>query len=93
MNNKKESLLFIESCFRNIQHEKEISKNLKLIQNTVKREYGISLDISILDNKKSFFGMCIYPSTGEIEMLTKAMMSAPNSKVKYNDLEKLHSFS
>ena len=90
MNNKKESLLFIESCFRNIQHEKEISKNLKLIQNTVKREYGISLDISILDNKKSFFGMCIYPSTGEIEMLTKAMMSAPNSKVKYNDLEKLH---
>lgn len=90
MNNKKESLLFIESCFRNIQHEKEISKNLKLIQNTVKREYGISLDISILDNKKSFFGMCIYPSTGEIELLTKAMMSAPNSKVKYNDLEKLH---
>ena len=90
MNNKKESLLFIESCFRNIQHEKEISKNLKLIQNTVKREYGISLDISILDNKKSFFGMCIYPSTGEIEMLTKAMMSAPNSKVKYGDLEKLH---
>lgn len=90
MNNKKESLLFIESCFRNIQHEKEISKNLKLIQNTVKREYGISLDITILDNKKSFFGMCIYPSTGEIEMLTKAMMSAPNSKVKYNDLEKLH---
>lgn len=90
MNNKKESLLFIESCFRNIQHEKEVNKNLKLIQNTVKREYGISLDITILDNKKSFFGMCIYPSTGEIELLTKAMMSAPNSKVKYNDLEKLH---
>lgn len=90
MNNKKESLLFIESCFRNIQHEKEVSKNLKLIQNTVKREYGISLDISILDNKKTFFGMCIYPSTGELELLTKAMMSTPNSKVKYGDLEKLH---
>lgn len=88
---KRESLLFIEQCIRNIQYERDIAKNIKLIENAVKREFGISLDISIVDNNKNrFFGMCIYPSSGEIEMLTKALMSSPNSKLKYSDLEKLH---
>lgn len=88
---KRESLLFVEQCIRNIQYEKDIPKNLKLIENAIKREFGVSLDISIVDNSKNrFFGMCIYPSSGEIEMLTKALMSSPNSKLKYSDLERLH---
>lgn len=90
MKSKKESLLFVEQCFRNIQYEKEIPKNIKLIENSIKREFGISLDISIVENKNKFFGMCIYPSSGEIELLTKALMSAPDSKIKYSDIERIH---
>lgn len=90
MKSKKESLLFVEQCFRNIQYEKEITKNIKLIENSIKREFGISLDISIIENKNRFFGMCIYPSTGEIELLTKALMSTPDSKIKYSDIERIH---
>lgn len=90
MGNKKESLIFVEECFKNIQYEKEISKNIKLIENSIKREFGISLDINIVENKNKFFGMCIYPSPAEIDTLTKALMSAPTSKVRYSDLERLH---
>jgi hypothetical protein len=87
---KKENVLFIEECFRNIQQEKEVDKNLRLIQSAVKREFNISLEISILDNQKQFFGMCIYPSMNEIELLTMAMMSNGDGKVKFSDLENIH---
>ena len=84
---KKESLLFVEECFRNIQHEKDISKNLKLIENAIRREFDIKLSISIIDNKKQFFGMCVYPSVEEINMLTKMLLE---TNVRMADVEKLH---
>ena len=77
---KKESFLLVEECFRNIQQNKNISKNLNLITSAVKREFNISLEIHILDNKKQFFGMCVYPSMNEIELLTMAMMSNGDGK-------------
>ena len=85
--NKKESLLFVEECFRNIQHEKEVSKNLKLIENAIRREYGVNLKISIIDNNKTFFGMCVYPSVEEINALTKLLLE---TNVRMADVEKLH---
>ena len=84
---KKESLLFVEECFRNIQHEKSVDKNIKLIENAIKREFDISLDISIMDNKKQFFGMCVYPSQEEINMLTRMLLE---TNVKMAEVEKLH---
>ena len=84
---KKESLLFVEECFRNIQHEKSVDKNIKLIENAIKREFDITLDISIMDNKKQFFGMCVYPSQEEINMLTKMLLE---TNVKMADVERLH---
>ena len=84
---KKESLLFVEECFRNIQQEKEVSKNLRLIENAIKREFDIKVNISIIDNKKQFFGMCVYPSPEEINMLTKMLLE---TNVKMADVEKLH---
>ena len=64
---KKESLLLVEECFRNIQQEKNITKNIRLIESAIKREFDIKLKISIIDNKKQFFGMCVYPSPEEIQ--------------------------
>lgn len=87
---KKENILFVEECFRNIQQEREIVKNVKLIENAIKREFGIQLTISIIDNEKQFFGMCIYPSMNEIEMLTMAMMANGDGKIKFSDLENMH---
>jgi hypothetical protein len=84
---KKESLLFVEECFRNIQHEKSVDKNIKLIENAIKREFDITLDISIMDNKKQFFGMCVYPSQEEINMLTNMLLE---TNVKMADVERLH---
>jgi hypothetical protein len=88
---KRESLIFVESCIRNIQHEKDINKNIRLIESAVKREFDIQLDISIIDNKKTFFGMCIYPSPDEIDTLTN-MLIQPLSKTgtKFSDVEKIH---
>ena len=87
---KKENILFVEECFRNIQQEKEVDKNLRLIESAIKREFGIQLSVSVLDNKKQFFGMCIYPSMNEIELLTKAMMANGDGNIKFNELEKIH---
>ena len=90
---KKESLIFIESCIRNIQQEKEINKNIRLIQNAIKREFDIPLEISIVNNKKTFFGMCIYPSPREIEVLTDILINASDntkSGFKFSEIEKLH---
>lgn len=84
---KKESIMFIEECFKNIQQGKDPSKNLKLIASTVKREYGISLQISIIDNKKRFFGMCVYPSPEEINKLTDMLLQ---TNVSMADVEKVH---
>ena len=84
---KKSSMMFVEECFRNIQQEKEVSKNLRLIENAVKREFDIQLEISIMDNKKQFFGMCVYPSPGEINKLTELLLS---TNVKMADVEKVH---
>ena len=84
---KKSSMLFIEECFRNIQQEKEVSKNLRLIENAVKREFDISLEISVIDNKKQFFGMCVYPSPEEINRLTDMLLE---TNVKMADVEKVH---
>ena len=84
---KKESLLFVEECFRNIQHEKSVDKNIKLIESAIKREFDITLDISIMDNKKQFFGMCVYPSQEEINMLTRMLLE---TNVKMAEVEKLH---
>lgn len=90
---KKESLIFVESCIRNIQHEKEINKNIKLIENAIKREFDIQLEISIIDNKKTFFGMCIYPSPEEMDVLTDILInSSDNTKsgFKFSDAERIH---
>ena len=84
---KKESLLFVEECFRNIQQEKDINKNIKLIENAIKREYGVNLNITIIDNKKQFFGMCVYPSADEINKLTKMLL---DTNVRMADVEKVH---
>ena len=85
---KREPILFIESCFRNIQHERDIESNVKLIERTIKREYGISVDITIIDNGKNFFGMCIFPSPEEMSALTKALINTEAGSMK--DVEKLH---
>ena len=84
---KKSSMLFIEECFRNIQQDKEVSKILRLIENAIKREFDIKINISIIDNKKQFFGMCVYPSPEEINMLTKLLLE---TNVKMADVERLH---
>lgn len=84
---KKESIMFVEECFRNIQQGKNPSKNLKLIESAIKREYGISLQISIIENKKRFFGMCVYPCPEEINKLTEMLLK---TDVKMSDVEKVH---
>ena len=87
MTMKKESLLIIEESFRNIQHEKNIGKNLKLIESSIKREFGVSVKVSIIDNKRQFFGMCVYPSPDEINKLTRMLLEANATMA---DVERLH---
>jgi hypothetical protein len=84
---KKESLLLVEECFRNIQQEKNITKNIRLIESAIKREFDIKIKISIIDNKKQFFGMCVYPSPEEINVLTKMLL---DTNVRMADVEKVH---
>ena len=86
---KKESLIFVEECIRNIQQEKEIGKNVRLIESAIKREFDIPVKISIIDNDKKFFGMCVYPSAEEIQKLTEVLISDP-SKKKFSEVEKIH---
>lgn len=84
---KKENLLFVEQCFRNIQLEKDVKKNIRLIENAIKREYNIPLEISIIDNKQNqFFGMCVYPHEEEVIAMTELLLR--NASVK--EVEKLH---
>ena len=84
---KKESIMFVEECMRNIQQQKEVSKNIKLIESAIKREFDIKLQISIIDNKKQFFGMCVYPSPEEINELTKMLL---DTNVRMADVERVH---
>ena len=84
---KKESLLIIDECFRNIQHDKNIEKNLRMIESAIKREFDINIRISIIDNKKQFFGMCVYPSPDEINKLTKLLL---DTNAKMADVERVH---
>ena len=86
---KKESLIFVEECIRNIQQEKEIGKNVRLIESAIKREFDIPVKISIIDNDKKFFGMCVYPSAEEIQKLTEVLIADP-SKKKFSEVEKIH---
>lgn len=87
--NKRESLIFVEECIRNIQQEKEIGKNVRLIESAIKREFDIPVKISIIDNDKKFFGMCVYPSPEEIQKLTEVLIADP-SKKKFSEVEKIH---
>jgi hypothetical protein len=84
---KKESIMMIEECFRNIQQEKSIDKNLRLIESAIKREFDINIKVSIVDNKQKFFGMCVYPSHEEINMLTKLLLE---TNVSMKEVEKVH---
>jgi hypothetical protein len=84
---KRESILLIEECFRNIQQEKEVSKNIRLIESAVKREFGITIELSIIQNKKRFFGMCVYPCPEEINKLTELLLSP---HVNIATVEKIH---
>lgn len=86
---KRESLIFLEECIRNIQQEKEINKNVRLIESAIKREYNIPVKISVIDNDKRFFGMCVYPSPEEIQKLTEVLIADP-SKKKFSEVEKIH---
>ena len=84
---KNQSMMFVEECFRNIQQEKEVSKNLRLIESTIKREFDIKTEISIIENKKQFFGMCVYPSPEEINKLTQMLLDVNTSMA---DVERVH---
>ena len=84
---KRESLLLIEECFRNIQQEKDVSKNIRLIQSAIKREFDISIEVSIIQNKKRFFGMCVYPCPEEINKLTELLLKP---HVNISTVEKIH---
>lgn len=84
---KNENILFVEECMRNLQLEKDVNKNIKLIQNAIKRQYGIDLDIRIVNNKSNqFFGMCVYPHINEIEAMTELIMQ--NGKI--DEIEEVH---
>lgn len=86
MKKKKESLLFVEECFRNIQLEKDIDKNIRLIESTIKREYSIPIKISIIDNKQQFFGMCVYASEDEIMQIASLILNQGTTK----DIERIY---
>lgn len=83
---KKESLLFIEECFRNIQLEKNVDKNIRLIESTVKREYDIPIKINIIPNKQQFFGMCVYASEDEIMEIATLILNQGTTK----DIERIY---
>ena len=84
---KNENMLFVEECIKNIQLEKDVKKNIKFIQNAVKRQYDIELDIRIVNNKSNqFFGMCVYPHLNEIEAITELLLQ--NGKV--DEIEEVH---
>ena len=87
---KKESLIFVDECFRNIQHERDVDKNLRLIERTIKREFDIPIRISIIDNKKKFFGMCVYPSPEEVNRLTQVLLASDSKRCRFSDIEKIH---
>ena len=89
---KAEGVIFIEQCFRNIQHDKDVDKNIRLIENSIKREFDIKTSITIIENDKQFFGMCVYPAISEMEMLTTALLnnSDENKKLNFKNLEKIH---
>lgn len=85
---KRETILVIEECFRNIQHEKDITRNLRLIESAVKKEFGITVKVSIIDNKKNdFFGMCVYPSPEELIKMSEMLMK---TNVSIKDVERVH---
>jgi hypothetical protein len=87
MKAKRESLLLIEECFRNIQQEKEIAKNKRLIESAIKREFGITIELSVIQNKKQFFGMCVYPCPEEINKITNLLL---NEHITIASVEKVH---
>ena len=84
---KNETLLLIEECFRNIQQEKEITKNIRLIESSIKREFDVRVQLNIIENKKRFFGMCVYPCPEEISKLTDMLLQ---SNVNMASVEKVH---
>lgn len=87
MREKSANLIFVEQCFRNIQLEKEIDKNLKLISSAIKREFGIPLEIRIVENEQNtFFGMCIYPNEAEINQIVSLIMTNGSTR----EIERLH---
>ena len=87
LRSKNDNLLLIEDCFRNIQQEKDVSKNIRLIESSIKREFDISIQMNIIENKKQFFGMCVYPCPEEINKLTNLLLQ---TNVSISSVEKVH---
>lgn len=84
---KRESMTYVEEFIRNIQLERDIEKNKKLICNAIRREYGIQLKINIVENDKNmFFGMCVYPEYNELAQLTALIFNEGSSK----EIEEFH---
>lgn len=73
---KKASFEYIDECFRNIKFNKDVNHSLVSISNTLKREYGISVNIEIVKNTSNmFFGMNIYPSINDLKRIANEMIS------------------
>lgn len=84
---KRESMTYVEEFIRNIQLERDIEKNKKLICNAICREFGIQLKINIVENEKNmFFGMCVYPEYDELAQLTALIFNEGSTR----DIEEFH---
>jgi hypothetical protein len=67
---KSPDMILLEECFRDIKMKHNIPASLERIQRIIKRNFDIDFTISIVDNDTNqFFGMSIYPSKNQIQML------------------------
>lgn len=87
MKNKSQDMLFIEKCFGFIKSKDDIKGNIEKIQRTLKREFDLTFNISIVNNTTStFFGMNIYPSVSTMDVLVDSIVNKKTSSEEITEI-------
>lgn len=87
MRTKSDDMLFIEKCFGYIKAKDDVKGNIEKIERTLKREFDLTFNISIVNNTtNSFFGMNIYPSVSTMDILVESIVSKKTSSEEITEI-------
>lgn len=79
---KSQDFIYLEEAIHDLKQKGNEEQALRTIERILRRSFDLNFTIEVIENRKSFFGMSIYPAYNVVEMIVSSIIDkAPEEKI------------